>query len=388
MATTIIVAGSLAQRLAHGGHAAVFLQWLHGFRALGYDVLFLDRLDPGMCVDAAGEPTEFASSANVAYLAAVMERAGFGADWSIDYDHGKDVAGVPRSEVLERARKAALVVNVMGYLDDADVLGAAATRAFLDIDPGFGQMWRSLGLHDLFGGHDHYVTVGTRVGAPSSLVPIGGIDWVTTLPPVAAEQWDVGPAPDGPVRFTSINSWRGPFGPIEYEGRTYGLRVHEFRKFVDLPGRVGGAEFEVALDIDSSDDADRQRLLDAGWRLTDPRAVASDPDRYRDYIAGSSAELMIAKNLYVDTRGGWFSDRSACYLAAGRPVLAQDTGFGDVVPTGDGIVPFTTFGDAVAGAEAIAGDYARHAAAAREIATEHFDARRVLRRLLERVGVG
>src|SRR5262249_41041979 len=143
------------------------------------------------------------------------------------------------------------------------------------------------------------------------------------------------------------------------------------------------AEFEVALDIHEAEVNDLDALINHGWKLADPRAAAGDPWRYRDYIQGSEAELMVAKNLYVETRNGWFSDRSACYLASGRPVLAQDTGLDGLVPTGEGLVTFSTLEEAVLGVEQIQGDYERHSRAAHEIAEEHFAAERVLSRMLE-----
>jgi hypothetical protein len=207
---------------------------------------------------------------------------------------------------------------------------------------------------------------------------------VRTLPPVELSEWPA--TGGGGNRFTSVASWRGLFGPIEYEGRTYGLRVHEFRRFAELPRRTS-ARFEVALDIDDADAADRQRLAEEGWVLIDPRMAAGDPWRYRAYVQGSSAELMIAKNLYVDTRSGWFSDRSACYLASGRPVLAQDTGLGGLVPCGEGLLIFSTLEEAVAGVEEITGDFERHSRAARGIAEEHFAAERVLPGFCEQAGI-
>jgi hypothetical protein len=384
VAETIIVAGAVAQRPQHGGHTWVFLQYLLGFRRLGFDVVFVDRLEPEMCVDATGAPAPFRSSENLRYLVEVMERFGLAGRWSLLFDSGRETAGLERKDVVERARHSALLLNVMGYLDDEEVLAAAPLRAFLDIDPGFGQMWTELGLATSFDGHDRHVTVGTRIGDDDCAIPTCGIDWVRTLPPVELSEWPV--TPGGGDRFTSVASWRGPFGPIEYEGRTYGLRVHELRRFADLPSRAP-ARFELALDIDDADEADRLRLSEAGWILTDPRAAAGDPWRYRDYVQGSCAELMIAKNLYVDTNSGWFSDRSGCYLASGRPVLAQDTGIGDVLPSGQGLVTFSTLDEAAAGAEEIVGDYERHGRAARELAEEHLAARRVLPRVLEALGV-
>ena len=272
----------------------------------------------------------------------------------------------------------------MGFLDDEEILAAAPLRAFLDIDPGFGQIWCDLGLHDPFTGHDRHVTVGERIGEPGCIVPTCGLEWIATKPPVALGEWPAVPSSGG--AFTSVGSWRGPFGPLEYGGRTYGLRAHEFRRFFELPD-LTGARFEVALDIDEAEVEDLRRLREHGWTLADPRQEAADPWRYREYIRSSGAELMIAKNLYVDTRSGWFSDRSACYLATGRPVLAQDTGLDGLVPSGEGLVTFTTLEEAAAGAEAIGADYARHSRAAREIAVDHFSADRVLPRLLERLGV-
>jgi hypothetical protein len=379
-----VLAGSLAQRPHIGGHTWVFLQWLLGLRRLGWDVLFVDRLEPGMCVDEGGEPAPFAESANLRYLAEVMERFGLGDHWSLIYDGGREVAGLDREEVIERTARSEVLINVMGYLEDEEILDVAPVRAFLDIDPGFGQIWRALGLHDLFRGHDRFLTVGGRIGAADCKVPTGGLDWIPIKPPVELSEWPS--RNDGGGRFTSVASWRGAFGPLEYEGRTLGLRVHEFRRFFELPER-SPAEFEVALDIDQAETKDLRALRRHGWQLVDPREAAGDPWRYRDYVQGSSAELMVAKNLYVETRSGWFSDRSACYLASGRPVLAQDTGLDGLLPAGEGLVTFSTFEEAVAGVEEIEGDYERHSRAAREIAEEFFAAGRVLPRLLEELGV-
>ena len=384
MRETIIVAGALAQRPNIGGHTWVFLQYLLGFRRLGWDVLFVDRLEPEMCVDADGEPAGLRSSVNLSYLADVMERFGLGERWSLLYDGGREVVGRSRAEVVDAARRSALLLSVMGFLGDEEILAAAPLRAFLDIDPGFGQIWQQLGLHQTFKGHDRYVTIGERIGAADCRVPTCGIDWVTTKPPVELSEWP--PQADSGSALTTVASWRGAFGPLEYEGRTYGLRVHEFRRFFELPGRTS-ARFEVALDIDEAEVDDLRQLEANGWTLVDPRVAAGDPWRYRDYVQRSAAELMVAKNLYVDTRNGWFSDRSACYLASARPVLAQDTGLDGLVPHGEGLVTFSTLEEAVEGVGEITGDYERHSRAARAIAAEHFAAERVLPRLLDKLGV-
>jgi hypothetical protein len=381
---TIVIAGSLAQRPFIGGHTWVFLQYLLGFRRLGWEVLFVDRLEPGMCVGERGEPSSFEDSANLRYLADVMERFDLGESWSVLYDGGREVAGVDRDDVIERTARSALLINVMGFLEDEEILGAAPVRAFLDIDPGFGQIWKALELHDLFRGHDRFLTVGGRIGSADCEVPTVGLDWIPVKPPVELAEWPA--QPDRGSRFTTVASWRGAFGPLEYEGRTLGLRVHEFRRFLELP-ELASADFELALDIHEAETDDLSALRGHGWELADPRQAAGDPWRYRQYIQGSEAELMIAKNLYVETHSGWFSDRSACYLASGRPVLAQDTGLNGLLPTGEGLVTFSTLEEAVAGVAEVEGDYERHSRAAREIAEEHFAAAKVLPRLLDEVGV-
>lgn len=385
MPRTVIVAGALAQRPYIGGHTWVFLQYLLGFKRLGWDVLFVDRIDPDMCIDHDGLPVPFEASANLRYLERVMNGFGLGECWMLLYDRGREVAGRPRKEVVDRTRRSSLLLNFNGYLDDEEILSAAPLRVLVDIDPGLSQMWQELGLHSSFRDHDRYVTIGERIGAPDCVIPTCGIDWVTTKPPVELSEWPSSPLSDGKV-FTSVATWRGATGPLEYGGRTYGLRVHEFRRFLELPS-LTAAPFEVALDIDDADSPDLRRLKESGWTLVDPRAAAGDPWRYRAYVQSSSAELMIAKNLPVDTRGGWFSDRSCCYLASGKPVLAQNTGLEGLVPCGDGLVTFSTIEEAVAGVQEIVGDYARHSAAAREIAVEYFAADRVLPRLLETLGV-
>jgi glycosyltransferase involved in cell wall biosynthesis len=383
VAETIVVAGSLSQRAGYGGHAWVFLQYLLGFRRLGYDVLFVDRLDPEMCVDGHGRRTSLDASRNLSYLLDVMTQFGLSDSCSLLYDRRSRTVGLNRRELLERLGHSVLLLNVMGFLNDEELLAAAPLTAFLDIDPGFPQMWHALGLSQL-PAHDRYVTVGENVGRSDCSIPTGGLSWLTTRPPVVLEHWPAQQAAGH--AFTSVNSWRGPFGPIEYEGVTYGLRVHEMRRFVDLPRRTGRA-FELALDIDLVDVGDRSALLANGWSLVDPRGVAGDPLAYRSYVQRSAAELMVAKNMYVRSRSGWFSDRSACYLSSGRPVVAQDTGLDRLYPVGEGLVTFSTPEEAGAAVEDVAAHYARHSAAAREVARASFDSDVVLGRLLAELGV-
>jgi hypothetical protein len=369
----VAVGGALAQRPGYGGHAWALLGYLRGFRELGHEVLFLDRLTWEMAPDPGQRER------CVRWLVETMEAAGLGDSYSLFLEEG--TVGLSREEAIARVRDSLLLLNVMGFVEDPEVLAASRRKVFLDIDPGFGQMWRALGLYDPFVGHDAYATVGERIGEPDCLVPDCGIEWVTTPHPIVLGDW---PVAAGGARFTGVGSWRGPYAPIEFEGRRFGLRAHELRKLLALPAGVD-AEFELALEIDPADAADAEALAANGWRLVDPAAVAGDLGSYRRYVQGSRAELMVAKEIYVETRGGWLGERSLAYLASGKPVLALETGFGERYPTGEGLIAFADLEGARAGAEEILAAPERHARAARELAAEHFDACKVLGRLLERV---
>ena len=384
--TTVVIGGALAQRPLAGGHAWVFLNWLLGLEAAGFDVLFLDRLERAMLDDPAAPPD---ASPQWRWLHRVMTAAGMEGRFALLYDRGRACLGMERAEVLLRCGQAPVFLNFMGYIDDDEVLGAVGRRVFVDIDPGFPQLWRTLGLHDAFAGHDAFVTVGPQVGRPGCAVPDCGIDWIPTLPPVALDHWPVvDPAAAGNrPRVTSVCTWRGPDGPITYEGVRYGLKVHEFRRFAGLPAGVPGADFELALDIDPADELDTAMLREQHWHLVDPRRVAGEPGSYRRYIQGSSAELCVAKGIYVASRGGWFSDRSACYLASGRPVVAQDTGWPATLPSGEGLLAFTGPDEAAAALAEVTGNPSRHAKAARDLAVDCLDATKVLASLLARLGV-
>ena len=371
---TIVVAGSLAQKPGHGGHAWVFLQYLLGFRRLGWDVLFVDEL-----------PAESASpSLAVDHLAGVMSSFGLDGAWSVLDGAGGTRAGLPMAEVVARTRRSALLLNVMGYLRADEVLAAAPRRVFLDIDPGFPQMWHAQGLADVFAGHDDFVTIGENIGAADCHIPTCGLEWLTTPQPIVLDQWPLRPEPGRAV--TSVATWRGAYASVDYQGRSYGLRAHELRRFAALPA-ASPLPLILALAIHAADRADRELLESSGWQLIEPSTVAADPWSYRAFVQGSAAELMIAKNMYVRARSGWFSDRSLCYLASGRPVIAQDTGFASRYPTGLGLLAFTTFDEAAAALHEVAAEPAKHGQAARELAETFFDSDLVLGRLLQRLGL-
>jgi len=373
MRDAVAIGAALAHRPRYGGHAWALLQYVLGFRALGFDVILIDRLESGMA--PAGE--EQAALRSLDRLLAPE-----GIPYCVVGDDGQPVAGVSRAEALHAVGSARFLLNVMGFVQDAEIFDVARRRVFLDIDPGFAQIWRELGLADLFAGHDDFVSVGRNLGRDDCGVPTGGLKWITTPHPVVLERCPV--VADG-AAFTTVGSWRGPYGPLEYDGKTLGLRVHEFRKFVTLPTRVD-AEFRVALEIDAGDERDLEMLHENGWTLLAPRDVASDPASYLRFVQGSLAEFSVAKGLYVDLRTGWLGDRTIAYLASGKPALVQDTALVGHYPLGAGLLTFSTLEEAVSGVRAIRNGYDIHARAARRLAEEYFDARRVLGRLLDELG--
>jgi glycosyltransferase involved in cell wall biosynthesis len=232
------------------------------------------------------------------------------------------------------------------------------------------------------GGHTHFVTVADAIGEPTNSIPTCGRKWLPTLPPVVLDEW---PVATGPTRnaLTTVGHWRS-YGSIHHDGVQYGQKVHSLRPLIDLPSRTR-SRFELALAIHPDESADLKALADNDWALLDPGEVARTPDDYRRFVQGSWAEFGLAKSGYAVSDSGWFSDRSACYLASGRPVIAQDTGFGRRLPTGEGLFAFASADDVLAAIDALEDDYERHREAAREIAVAHLDSDRVLGSLLERV---
>lgn len=378
---SVIYSGSIAQPVGNGGLAWLHLQFILGLQKLGCDVLFVDRLEPSMCIDRAGNPASLEGSANLRYFLSVMSEFGLTKSFSLIYNGGERVIGRSYEDVIRHASSSDLLLNVMGYLNDEQILSQVDRRVFVDIDPGFGQMWRELGWHDPFHGHNNFVTLGRNIGRKDCAIPDCGLRWITMPQPIVLDHWPAQPL-DPAAPITGIGAWRGPNAPIEYQGHTYGLRVHEFRKFIELPVRCPGTQFELALDIHPSETNDIQLLCKNHWSLVDPKSIAATPSDYRAYISRSKAEIMIPKKMYVDSNSGLLSDRSVCYLASGRPVLARDPGIGDLYPIGEGLLTFSTLDEAAAAVEAINSDYERHAKAARQIAVEYFDSDNVLTKLL------
>jgi hypothetical protein len=359
-----MVAGEPGQ----GGASWAVLQYLLGLRRLGHEVVLV-------------EPVEKIESTSLAYLEAVATEFDLGELALLAADG--ESAPLSRERLVGLARDADLLLNVSGMLADPELLEAIPIRAYLDLDPFFNQHWHLQGADMRFEGHTHFVTVATAIGEPGCEVPTLGFEWTTTLPPVVLERWPrASEAPTLP--FTTVGHWRS-YGPIEHEGRRYGLRAHALRELIELPERTP-AELALALGIHPDERADLEALSRHGWRLLDPAVVAATPALYGEFVRASSGELGVAKEGYVRSRSGWFSDRSACYLASGRPVIAADTGFGAALPSGEGLLAFDDVDAAAAAIESVLSRPAEHAAAARAIAEDLLDSDRVLTRLLEALG--
>ncbi len=384
--TTIVVSGAIANSYLKGGEAWHRLHWVLGLKRLGFLVYFVEQINRESCVDATGAVTAFQECVNLAYFRRVTEQFGLSGSAALIYEAGEQTYGLTNAELLDLAEAADLLVNISGHLTLNPLMRRLGRKIYIDEDPGFTQFWYIDGHAKPLEGHDLYFTIGENIGAPGCPIPTSDIRWLHTRPFVVLEHWPAS-SEGASDRFTTIAGWRGPYGPVQHGGRTFGLKVHEFRKFIEVPERAKHT-FEIALDIHPADGKDLSLLRRHGWHVVDPKVVAPDPVAFRRYVQASGAEFSVAKGIYVDTESGWFSDRTVRYLASGKPVLVQDTGFTRNYPVGNGLIPFRTLDQAIAGAERIARDYEWHCQAARAFAEAYFDSDKVLGQLLGEIGIG
>ncbi|MAE77110.1 MAG: hypothetical protein CMJ85_09600 [Planctomycetes bacterium] len=375
----IIVTGLIGQ-YPLGGVTWDYVQYVIGLARLGHDVYYIE--DTGQWPYAPSEDGLVKDCKyNTDYLHESMSRWGLGDRWAYRFAwQGQwfGLSDLKRTEVLETAD---LLINVSGTLERPDEYRSARRMAYIDSDPVFTQVKIVAGndyLRNLIDVHDVTFSFGEK---HSEATPDTGHDWVPTRQPVVLSEWRP-ESKHGDV-FTTVMNWRS-YNPIEYGGREYGQKDIEFRRFFDLPSLIQPTPVELAANQGRGRKLPIDLLRHKGWRLVDPGEVSGTVDAYRSYIESSAGEWSVAKNGYVQGQSGWFSCRSACYLATGRPVVVQETGFSDVLPVGCGIVPFRTLEEAAAGVQQVVADYDRHARAARDIAEEWFDSDKVLRDLVDR----
>jgi hypothetical protein len=374
----IIVTGLIGQ-YPLGGVAWDYLQFVLGMKRLGHDVYYLEDTGQWPFNPLRGRVAKDCHF-NVEYLAGVMSRFGLRDRWAYRVPGPPHWAGLDDQRRQEVIATADLVLNVSGSLGQPEDYRQARRMAYLDSDPGFTQVKLAKGqvhfqrIVDL---HDVHFSFGECL---SEHVPATGHNWRPTRQPIVLSEWHAS-TPRRDV-FTTVMNWTS-YKPLEHEGRTYGQKDVEFERFLDLPQRVRPTALEIAVGAGKTRRPPRELLVHKGWRLVDPGDVCPDPQRYRDYIERSMAEWSVAKNGYVVSQAGWFSCRSACYLAAGRPVVVQDTGFSEVVPVGEGILTFREPREAVEAIRDVERNYAAHSRAALAVAHEYFDSDKVLAGLIE-----
>lgn len=381
-----VVSGAIANKSLNGGEAWVRLSWARALQRLGFATYFVEHIGRGHCTSFNGELTDFHESANLSYFREVTDRFGLAGKAGLIYEQGREFFGLGMNDLRELSASADVLINISGHLPVELLESLSCRKVWVDIDPGFTQCWHAAGdAGALVAGHDFYFTIGENIGTRQCDIPTGGLEWRHTRQPVVLDDWPVAPATDR-QRFTTIASWRGSFGQLQYQGRTFGSKVHEFRKFIELPARAK-QPFEIALNIHPGDQKDLDLLQRWGWRIINPSDVASHPADFRQYVQNSAAEFSVAQGIYVETNSGWFSDRTVRYLASGKPALVQETGFSQNLPVGEGLVAFRTLDEAIAGARSIATNYDQHCAAARKVAEAYFDSDKILIRMLEEIGV-
>ena len=383
----LVVLGMMG-RCPFGGQTWLYLNWLRGLSRLGHEVYYVED-DTVWPYDPERNAVTDDCSYAVRHLERCLERIGLDGRWAFRLaDRPGTCWGMPPEKLDELYRSCDALLNIVGatYLREEHL--AAKLRVYLETDPVTAELRLANGdehTRKAFASHDVIATYGENYGASDCGVPLNGVRYVKTRQPVDLDLWPM--AFDPAARyFTTIGNYRNDGEDVEYGGDVYyWSKHHEWEKFIDLPRRTE-QPFELAMMPD--EEADRKRLRAHGWRLTSPFDMSLDIfGSYPDYFRRSRAEFTVAKDQNVRLRSGWFSERDACYLASGKPVIAQDTGFGKILPTGEGLFAYTTIEEALEAVAAVNSDYRRHCEAARSIAVDCFGAEQVAARLLSDVGL-
>lgn len=382
-----IVATGLLGQYPFGGVVWDYIQYLLGFRDLGHEVYYLE--DSGSWpYDPINKTVSADCSYNVAFLDKMMREFGLEDRWiyrnaadGIYYGAGETVA----RDLLKHG-DLLLNVSTASWLSHYDI--GVGHQMFIDGDPMFTQIRLARGEDDDYANrlraHDSHFTFGLNVGHPDCLAPDCGITWKKTIQPIALDWWRVQGSENG-GRWTTVMNWAS-YQPEEWNGKTWGQKDLEFEAFIDLPGKTD-ERFSLAVGQGIGSRRPTARLQEAGWEIVEPDEVIPDHHSYRSFLEQSKGEWSIAKHAYVAGHTGWFSCRTACYLALGRPAVVQETGWTKHLPSGRGILAFSTQEEAVAALAEVTADYPLHQKAARLFAEEHLDARKVCRDLLKQAGI-
>ena len=365
------------------GVAWQVMHYLEGFRRLGHEVHYVE--DSGSWpYDPEQDTISEDPLPALRYVARHVARCGLERSWAYRNGVNGELHGMSERELAAVLARADVLVNVSGFTVLGEALSSIPARFYLETDPVLPQIQIAKGEQftiDLLASHTHHFSYGENFGNPDCSVPIERFTYFPTRQPVVLDWWEPASTDAAPDQaFTTIASWKQTTKDVEWQGRilTWSKDV-QFAPYLDLPSRLS-RPLEMSLAI--SDDPTVAKLRAAGWRIRPASPLSKDIDIYRAYICSSAGEFSVAKEQYTLTRSGWFSDRTATYLASGRPAVVQDTGFGRALPTGEGLLHFSTPDEAVAAIEEIGADYGRHARAARGIAEEYFSTDRVLSRML------
>ena len=384
----LVVLGMMG-RCPFGGQTWLYLNWLRGLAALGHEVYYVEDdatwpYDPR--VDTITDDPTYAAS----YLRRVLSRVGLGDRWGYRALYrGEDACfGLSKSRLVELYRDCDALLNLCGATVLNEDHMRSRRRVYVETDPVTNQLELAAGkekTRKVLAAHDVIVTYGENYGTPDCLVPLDGFRYRKTRQPIDLELWPY--SFDGnAASYTTIGNWKQKGQDVVWNGETYyWSKHHEFLKFVDLPRLRPRLSFELSLNVD--DEADRGLLLGRGWKLSSPLKRSLEPFGYQEFFRSSRGEWTVAKDQNVRLRSGWFSERDACYLASGKPVIAQSTGFENVLPTGEGLFAFRTMDDVLGALDRIETDYEKACRAARAVAEEHLAAPKVCARFVEDIGL-
>jgi hypothetical protein len=379
----IICTGKIANTTV--GHIDHALAYAAGWQCLGHEVYLMEQVGRGRCKNKAGEPVAFSEWDGRAHFEAVARRYGLWPQCCLIYREGEETHGMSFAEACTVAQKADLLITRSGQIHKVpEIFEPPKRRAFFDGNPGNTQIQFHQRSEDYepLDCYEFLFTLGLNIGASNCPIPTDGLRWRPMPRPVLLPMWPLAVNTQSP-RFTTISNWKGR-ATFTWQGVESGEKSDNWLQVLDLP-KTSCQAFEIALRIESENELqDRQMFEEQGWNITDPSRLRVLDD-YRHYIGQSRAEFSVAHNRYVEFNTGWFSDRSALYLASGKPVLVQATGIEGHLPVGQGLLTFTTKAEALAGVEAINADYKNHCRSARDIAEQYFDADKVLANILEQI---